>query len=176
MITHTWSRKEIDELIAEARTWIDVRFRHQGRSRAGVDCIGLLAACAAKNGLKIELPTNYTMHVEPKRLIEDLRKYFEEIPVSRAIVGDMLVIRFSGRATHLVLRTDKGIIHSSSEFRKVVEHGYDEEWRRRSVVAFRLPGRYMGEDYEKQWVHQKIAERKERVKPCRPCRPRKDRP
>lgn len=27
--------------IAEARTYLDVRFRHQGRSRNGLDCIGL---------------------------------------------------------------------------------------------------------------------------------------
>ena len=28
-------------VVAEARTWIGVKWRHQGRTREGVDCIGL---------------------------------------------------------------------------------------------------------------------------------------
>ena len=31
-----------DEVVREARTWVGVPFRHQGRSRSGVDCGGII--------------------------------------------------------------------------------------------------------------------------------------
>ncbi|MEE9367048.1 MAG: NlpC/P60 family protein [Dehalococcoidales bacterium] len=145
MTGHVWTRTEIKELIEEARTWIDVRFRHQGRTRGGVDCVGILGNCANARGMTFELPTDYTMQVDPKRLIAYLRQRLTEIPVSRMVPGDILLIRYAGRSTHLALRTDKGILHASTEFKKVVEHSYEEKWRRRTIAAFRLPGRRVDE-------------------------------
>jgi len=142
---HKWTRTEIKELIEEARTWIDVPFRHQGRSRAGVDCVGILGNAANARGMQLELPTDYAMQVEPQRLIAYLRTHLDEVPVSRAIPGDILLMRFVGRSTHLALRTDKGILHASTESKKVAEHGYEEMWKRRTIAAFRLPGRRVDE-------------------------------
>lgn len=142
---HVWTRTEIKGLIEEARTWIGVRFRHQGRSRAGVDCVGILGNSANARGMVFELPTDYDMRVDPERLIAYLRQRLAEVPVSRMVPGDILLIRYGGRSTHLALRTDKGILHASTEFKKVVEHGYEEKWRRRTIATFRLPGRRVDE-------------------------------
>ena len=144
-MTRHWSRTDIQALIAEARTWIGVPFRHQGRTRRGVDCIGFLGAVANTCGAVVTLPTDYGMDVDPARFIRGIREWLEEIPISRACEGDFLVIRFKCLGTHLVLRTDVGIIHASTSAGKVVEHNLDRTWERCALTAFRLPGRYTNE-------------------------------
>lgn len=145
MKKHTWTKSEMIALIEEARTWINTPFRHQGRSRKGVDCIGYLAASANRFGANVELPTDYSLDVDPVRFKNDLKKHFEEIPLSRAIWGDLIVVRYQGKSTHLVLRTPEGIIHASRQYRKVVEHGFEGDWKRGAIMAFRLPGRRIDE-------------------------------
>ena len=50
-----------DLIVAEARRWIGVRWRHQGRSRSGVDCIGLcLCAVEAATGTAFSAPATYS--------------------------------------------------------------------------------------------------------------------
>src|SRR6187399_3241506 len=44
-----------DHIVACARTFLDVRFAHQGRSAAeGLDCLGLLIATAEKAGCRLQ--------------------------------------------------------------------------------------------------------------------------
>ena len=53
-----------DQIVAEARSWLGVEWRHQGRNRSGVDCVGL--AIAVGRGLGV-LPT-YADHMGYGRL------------------------------------------------------------------------------------------------------------
>ena len=44
---HTRMHDKANKIVTEAKTWLGVRFRHQGRSReTGVDCAGLLVVVA----------------------------------------------------------------------------------------------------------------------------------
>ena len=36
-----------EDIVAQAREWLGVKWRHQGRNRAGIDCAGLLLAVAS---------------------------------------------------------------------------------------------------------------------------------
>lgn len=145
MIKHTWTAHEMEQLIEEARAWMNVPFRHQGRSRKGADCIGFLGGVANRFGAALTLPTDYTLNPDPVRFKNDLQKHFQEIPVSRAIWGDLLLIRYRGKSTHLAMRTKEGIIHSSNLYKKVVEHSWEDDWKRGTIAAFRLPGRRIDE-------------------------------
>ena len=40
-----------DQIVAEARSWIGVPWRHQGRNRSGVDCVGLAIAVSRALGV-----------------------------------------------------------------------------------------------------------------------------
>ena len=45
---------ERHDIVTCARQFLDVRFVHQGRSREGLDCLGLLIATAREAGLDFE--------------------------------------------------------------------------------------------------------------------------
>ena len=49
----------VDIIIEEARSWIGVPFHHQGRTKSGCDCIGIVLACARRLDYKYEDYTRY---------------------------------------------------------------------------------------------------------------------
>lgn len=137
------NRDEIATFILKCREWDNIPWRHQGRSRLGVDCVGLFAAVAGEMGKPQVIPNNYHRDPDGKLLLAELRRRFQEIKVKDVQVGDLVVMRFEnlqGVPTnrHIALRTDRGIIHSAAMYRKVCEHTFDDEWERRTEHAFRM--------------------------------------
>jgi cell wall-associated NlpC family hydrolase len=135
---------EVQEIIAHARAWIDVPFRHQGRSRTGTDCVGLFACIASEMGRPDPIPSNYSREPDSALLLAELRKRFEEIKITDARPGDFLVMRFETlkqnvERRHVAMLTDRGIIHSAAMYRKVTEHSLTDEWKIRIENAFRIP-------------------------------------
>lgn len=131
--------------IAEARTYVTdaVRFRHQGRSRHGVDCAGLLLASMAAIGRPIADLQAYGR--EP--LGGELRAMMaanlgEPVPKAEMRPGDMVLMRFLGEPSHVGLIGDYlygglSLIHTYSQVRKVVEHRIDAEWDSYILEVFR---------------------------------------
>jgi cell wall-associated NlpC family hydrolase len=129
-------------LIACARTWRGVPFLHQGRSRYGIDCVGLiietLRECAA-------LPADY---VDPRdygrspdgQLTELIARHCERVRVAE--MGVLVLIRWpqAKLAQHVALCTGDTLIHAYQGPRGVIEHGYRGEWIKRTVALWRLPG------------------------------------
>jgi cell wall-associated NlpC family hydrolase len=130
------SSEERLALIAEARTYLSppVRFRHQGRSRRGVDCAGLLLVSMAAIGRPIADLEAYGR--EP--LGGGLRammvaNHGEPVPKESMQPGDMVLMRFRGEPTHVGLLGNHphgglSLIHTFAQIRKVVEHRLDDEW------------------------------------------------
>ena len=137
------SPEETTAFIAEVRSYIDVRFRHQGRSRRGVDCAGLLLASMAAIGRPIVDLDAYGR--EP--LGDGLRGMLvanlgETVPKDEMRPGDVALMRFRGEPTHVGLIGDYAyggfsLIHSYAEVKKVVEHRIDEEWNDYIIEVFR---------------------------------------
>ena len=130
------------EIIHEARQWIGVPWRHQGRSRMGVDCVGLIVVVAAKFGLH---PTgdvpNYGRRAFDQSLLESLAangceriapRYFEP--------ADVIAFHHGHLTCHLGLAAPDGrLIHSFARRRRVVEEPLGEWWLERMTSAWRLP-------------------------------------
>lgn len=127
---------ETAAFIAEARAYVaeGVRFRHQGRSRRGVDCAGLLLASMAAIGRPIaDLPAYGR---EP--LGDGLRAMLvanlgEPVPKAGMRPGDVVLMKFRGEPSHVGLIGDYAhggcsLIHAYAMMKKVVEHRIDEEW------------------------------------------------
>jgi cell wall-associated NlpC family hydrolase len=139
------SSEERLALIAEARTYLSppVRFRHQGRSRRGVDCAGLLLVSMAAIGRPIADLEAYGR--EP--LGGGLRAMMvanlgEPVPKESMQPGDMVLMRFRGEPTHVGLLGDYlygglSLIHTFAQIRKVVEHRLDDEWNDYVLEVFR---------------------------------------
>ena len=125
------------EIIATARTWLGVPFLHQGRTRQGVDCGGLLVAIGEEAGAAIIHPGTYSMSPDPDLVLGALVANCSQVPVAQARPGDVLLMSFAGEPRHVGLLTDAGLLHAWAKPGKVVEHRMDGAWRRRIRSAWR---------------------------------------
>ena len=131
-----------DELIAQARTYLRVRWRHQGQHRdGGVDCVGLLVALARDFGMTVQAPTNYHHHPSDALLLSTILDYCDEVPKDQRQAGDFLFFRnLSDGTWHMAIQTEHGMIHSAAIYRMVVEHRIADEWASRLSRVYRLKG------------------------------------
>lgn len=128
------------ELIAQARTYLGVKWRHQGFSRDGCDCVGLLVAVANDFGIQITYPTNYSHRPSDRVFLEGVLQYCDPVPLAERRPGDFLFFRNTDGTWHLAIQTDYGMVHSTAMHRKVVEHRIDESWLGRLSRAYRFKG------------------------------------
>lgn len=115
-----------DELVAEARTYIDVRFKMHGRTKTGVDCIGLLIAVAKAFGQEIEDRLDYSMkNPFEVELNKHLHKHSNAARMSPLRHGEIVKFRQSIVPMHVgIITMDKEqpyVINSNLRKRKVVE-------------------------------------------------------
>ena len=92
-----------DAIVAEARTWLGVPWRHQGRSRAGVDCAGLVVLVARALELADYDSTVYGRRAQGQGFVEHFRGHMDGIAVTQARPGDVLV--FADQAYPCLLYT-----------------------------------------------------------------------
>lgn len=128
------------EVIAEARLWIGIPFMHQGRSRRGVDCIGLIIAV----GQRLELvPPDFERRDygrQPSRdeLGQKIRDYCRRLDAP--LPGCMLAMRWNREAAHVAIFTGETLIHSYERVGRVIEHSFRGHWPRFVDSAWELPG------------------------------------
>jgi len=123
------------DFVAAARSYVGVPFRHQGRTRHGVDCIGLVVCAARDIGLTLADRTDYPRDPNGLLPLEMARQF---APVESPQAGDILLMRFRGEPQHVAILAGAALIHGYASIGRVVEHGMDAKWRRRIVAAYRL--------------------------------------
>ena len=135
-----------EEIVNEARQWIGCKWIHQACVRGvACDCVGLgrgvheqLTGDAFVGDY--DYPATWHLFKEDEKLYQECRKYLDEIPVTKARAGDIILFGFRERfpAHHLAILTgDRTIIHSYMDVGAVVETAYNEEWRHMARFAFR---------------------------------------
>ena len=135
----------IDALILECRTYLGVPWRHQGRSRRGVDCVGfILLALKALNIPTVEI-TGYTRNPDGVALKEIMDKQPSLTSVSPPYRrGDIVLFRIRKEPQHVALLTESstsalGMIHSyNGGEKKVVEHDFADYWKNKIISVYRL--------------------------------------
>lgn len=137
------------DIVAQARSWISVKWRHQGRSREGIDCAGLVIKVAHELGLTEFDTADYARQATDETMLELCREHLVEISRSAAGPGDVAVMRF-GTNRHIGFFGDYpggglSLIHAYSNApRRVVEHVFNDDWLRVSraqlIGVFRFPG------------------------------------
>lgn len=126
-----------DDVIRAARHYVGVRWRHQGRTADGLDCVGLLVRVAGDLGFTVEDETHYSHEPSAALLLAKLRAHCDEIPSPSYQPGDVVLMSIGGSPRHVGIVSDRGLIHAAALYRKVVEHEFSKEWRDRVVRAFR---------------------------------------
>jgi cell wall-associated NlpC family hydrolase len=154
-----------EAIVAEARTWLGVPWRHQGwRKETGCDCVGLVRGVGHALGLidaSDENPANarfigYAREPDPALMRAALGLHLVAVERRVAAAGDVLWLRFAGEPRHLAILAQPApgprdevpggdpwgehVIHALESVGRVVEHRLDARWAQRCVAAWRFPG------------------------------------
>lgn len=133
------------DVVAEARSWLGTPFHHQGRLKGiGVDCGGLLICVANKLGLSEFDVTNYAQLPDGRQLRSYCDGHMTSIGYDKIGLGDILLMRWTRQPQHMAIVADGPgyltIIHVTRSEGKCVEHILSDEWKRRVVRSYHIPG------------------------------------
>lgn len=126
------------DIITAARTFMGVPFRHQGRNKLGVDCLGLVLLSAEMSGVKLQDLKGYARSPDGHTLKSECGKQLIPVKLRDIQDGDILLMSFRREPQHLAIKTNIGIIHSYQDSGGVVEHGLDDRWLKRIRGAYRI--------------------------------------
>jgi murein DD-endopeptidase / murein LD-carboxypeptidase len=103
-----------------ARALVGTRFRPQGRSAEGLDCIGLVLVTFGIDAKAAR--RDYRMSQADRAELEaGLDRHFRRVPHKHARAGDVFLVLFDRRQLHLAVRTDRGFVHAHAGIGRVVE-------------------------------------------------------
>lgn len=127
------------QIVEQARTYLGVKYRHQGRSRLAVDCAGLALCVAADLGIPCSPVDGYSRR--PDGTLVDALKEQTEPLTGAPQAGDIAVFQWNGEPMHVaILTAPDRIIHAFAINREVVEHRLDDRWLRRIACYRAFPG------------------------------------
>lgn len=128
-----------EQVVEQAKTWVDTKFRYQGRikknqnNNGGVDCLGLIFGICDELGYRYNnKPLSYydTIIYSKKPdyniLMEKFSKFFIVKDIKDIGVGDIVLKLVSNQQFHLMIYTGKTFIHASAITFNVVEHNVDD--------------------------------------------------
>ena len=132
-----------DAFVAAARSYVGVPWRHLGRARTGVDCIGLVLLAARDVGVDLPDPAPYAREPQGTRLLEGIVGHAARVSEVRA--GDVLLFRMGLYGGHVGIASTHpawgvpACLHAYAPRRQVVEQPMDDELRTALIGVFRLP-------------------------------------
>lgn len=146
-----------EAFVAECRTFLGVRWLHQGRSEMGVDCVGLLVVPATRLGILTpdETPANYHRTPQDGTLDRLLHQHCRRLPRWQdAKEADILAVKYDTEPQHVMVVTRPfdprwgfHVIHSMGNAELgggVIEHRLDDAWlkshRARIHAGFQIKG------------------------------------
>ncbi len=128
------------QVVEAARAWIGVPYQHQGRTRFGVDCVGLLIVVAHDLGLTDYDVSGYSRVPHSGFLADECERMMQRIATVERKPGDVVLLRFKREPQHLALITDRGFVHAYAGSGRVIETAMPPAWVNRIVAAYALPG------------------------------------
>lgn len=137
-----------EALVAEARSWIGTRYRHQASLKGvGCDCLGLVRGVwRACIGDEPELPPPYAPDWAEARgrdtLVEAATRHLAAVPRDAFSAGDVLLFRYRDGcvAKHAAIATGDATMIHAHDGACVCEVAITPWWRRRIACAFCFPG------------------------------------
>jgi hypothetical protein len=110
-----------------ARALVGTRFRPQGRSSDGLDCVGVVLATFGIDPASARRDYGFR-NQDPVRLDAELLKHFRQLPTRRLAPGDVMMMTIAERQLHLAVRTEHGFVHAHAGLRRVVETPGLPDW------------------------------------------------
>ena len=137
-----------EEIVAEARSWIDTKWVHQAcLKNVAADCVGLIRGVyegitGQVVTVSIDYPATWHLFKAEERLYTEVKRYLVEISAAEARPGDVLLFGFGkGPAHHAgIMASTDTFIHAWADVGKVTETRLDDFWQKNIRAAFRYPG------------------------------------
>lgn len=131
-------------LVERARSYVGVRWQHQGRTEHGLDCAGLVVVALRDMGLTPFDATGYPRKPYRHMLEATVQRNFGlPLPATTTLrTGDVVVMKCDNEApNHVgVIGEHKGaltLIHAHAPDKKVCEMRLEKVWRDRIVEVYR---------------------------------------
>lgn len=90
-----------EQVIAEARKYIGVRFKLHGRDIRGMDCVGLLYRVGVDLGFKLEDDKHYNAEPQVEKINRVLNAYTHKAPTTTPRHGQVVKLRQHRFPMHL---------------------------------------------------------------------------
>lgn len=84
-------------IVEKAKEYLGVRFAHQGRSKKGLDCVGLYICVLRDLGIEFEDVAAYGRKPSAKLLLETIRKVCNEVSLDNLQAGDLLLMKYGSQ-------------------------------------------------------------------------------
>lgn len=131
------------EITAIAREFLEVPWRHQGRTRTAVDCIGLVCCVGDHFGIPYEDIDGYSRNPDG-RFVAHLKKYLTFRVPQKVAEGSVVILRDAHHPCHVGIITVKHdqfyLLHASAQKRAVVEEEWNQVWSTRLRCVMDFPG------------------------------------
>jgi len=135
------------EVVDFARSCKNIPYKHQGRSKLGVDCAGILVMLGEWLGEYSENKEarRYSRNPASFSLKKELDKMLIQIDRQEIDCGDILLLKIVREPQHVGIVTDYseqsfGMIHCYQSIGRVVEHRLNRFWAEKIVQAYQIPG------------------------------------
>lgn len=134
-----------DEILRVARSWLGTPYRHQGRNRRGVDCIGLIWVVSRDLGLPTpSIPNDYGQTPRGRVLLDGCERHLVKVPTGFAY-GSVCIFYGTdvGQAQHFAIigkvRAYPTMVHAFSKTKCVTEGPIDRFWQPRLIATYEFP-------------------------------------
>lgn len=131
------------DLVHACRKYLNVPFKHRGRTRRGLDCAGLIVIAFQDLGRPVVDMRVYGRepHKDGLRQVVESNR-LEKVAAGDWRPGDIALMCFTKEPHHLAVFGDYSLgglslIHSYGRVGKVVEHRLDEVWTSRVLEVYR---------------------------------------
>lgn len=126
-----------EEIVIEARKWMFVRHTPRGRTRAGLDCLGLGIVVAHHFNVPHEDMPDYSEQPHPRRLILTvMHRWLKPMPIDGDLTGCFGVFAQITLPCHIGIFSWKDhrrhVIHVKKDC-GVAEEAYDHDARRKQM-------------------------------------------
>ena len=133
-----------DDIIAKAKEYVDVRYKHLGRSILGLDCIGLIIRVANDLGITDYDTVGYSRRPNLAEFHRELKNELVAIPLASLGNGDVVLMNEPRWPCHVGFYEvdEKGeayIIHAWAVPRRVLREKVGPARRQKFIRAYRFP-------------------------------------
>ena len=122
-----------------------IKWRHQGRTRNGIDCAGLVLVVSNDLGIVDYENSNYQRRTHGTDFLAPFKLNMDQKPPNDMAPGDVMLFRDGKYPCHSAIIGDRGgdltIIHAHAPHRRVIEERIEQgDWMIKRVACFQFRG------------------------------------